>query len=103
MNHIVFAQFNLSVSILHLWYYERTNTELIRRAINQFDWLRAHSNVSVDEKVCFFTKTLLSIIQNFISHETIICDERGLPWIKKKIKKLMLVNNLAFKSYCCSH
>ena len=46
----------------------KANTELIRRDIDQFDWVRALSNVNVDEKVYFFTKTLLNIIQNFIPH-----------------------------------
>ena len=70
-----------------VWYYGRANTELIRRAIDQFNWVRALSNVNVDEKVYFFTKALLSIIQNFIPHETIICDDRDPPWINKEIKK----------------
>ena len=59
-HQIVFAKFNLSIFYpppyeRTVWYYERANTE-------QFDWLRALSNVSVDEKVYFFTKTLLNII-----------------------------------------
>ena len=92
----IFAKFNLSISYPPLyertvWYYERAKTELIKRAIDQFDWLRALSNVNVDEKVYFFTKTLLNmsiiprrmlnmlnIIQNFIPYETIICDDRDL-------------------------
>ena len=32
----------------------------------------------------------------------IICDDRDPPWIITEIKKLMVENNLAFKSYCCS-
>ena len=71
----------------------------MRRAIDQFDWLKAISNVNIGEKVHFFTKTLLNIIQNFIPHETIICDDRDPPWINKEIKKLMTEKNLAFKSY----
>ena len=54
-------------------------------------------------KSFFFTKTLLNIIQNFIPHETIICDDRDPPWINKEINKLMLEKNLAFKSYCYSN
>ena len=34
-------------------------TELIRRVINEFGWIRALSKVSVDEKFCYFTKMLL--------------------------------------------
>ena len=107
-HQIVFAKFNFSIFYpppyeRTVWYYERANTELIRRAIDQFDWVRALSNVNVDEKVYFFTKTLLNIIQNFIPHETIIFDDRDPPWINKEIKKLMLEKNLAFKSYCYSN
>ena len=86
-----------------VWYYEGANTELIRRAIDQFDWLRALSNVNADEKVYFFIKTLLNIIQTFIPHEINICDDRDPPWINKEIKKLMVEKSLAFKSYCCSN
>ena len=105
--HLVFAKFNLSIFYpppyeRTAWYYETANTELIRRAIDQFDWLRVLlSNVSVDEKVYSFTKKLLNTIQSFIPHETIICDDRDLPWIYKEIKKLMFEKNFAFKSYCC--
>ena len=84
-----------------VWYYERANTELIRRAIDQFGCLRALSNVNLDEKVYFFTKTLRNINKNVIPYETIICDDRNSPWKNKEIKKLMIEKNFAFKSYCC--
>ena len=106
-HQIAFAKFNFSIFYpppyeRTVWYYERANTELMRRALDQFDRLRALSNVNVDEKVYFFTETLLNIILNFIPHETIICDDRDPPWINKEIKKLMTEKNLVFKSYCCS-
>ena len=68
---IVFAKFNLSIFYPPsyegtIWYYKRANTQLIRRAINQFDWSRTLSNVNVDEEVQFFIKTLLNKIQNVI-------------------------------------
>ena len=86
-----------------VWYYERENNELIIRVINQFEWLRVLSNINVDEKVYFFTKTLHNMVQNFISHETLICDVRDPPWINKETKKLISEKNRAFKSYCCSN
>ena len=107
-HQIVFVKFNLSIFYpppyeRTVWYYEKANTELISRTIDQFDWLRALSHVDVDEKVYFFTKMLLNIIQNFIPHETIICDDRDPRWTNKEIKKLMTEKNLAFKSCCCSN
>ena len=45
-HQIVFGKFSLSISYPPqyeriVWYYERVNTELIRRTIDHFDWLRA--------------------------------------------------------------
>ena len=88
-HQVVFAEFNLSVLYplsykRTAWFYEKANPELvdadlIGRAINEFDWIRTLSNVSVDEKVFYFTKTLRDIIHNFISLERIICDDRDPP------------------------
>ena len=85
-HQILFAKFNLS-TFYHppdertVWYYKRANTELIKRAIDQFDLLRALFNVNVYEKVYFFTQTLLNTFQNFIPHETIICHDRDTSWV----------------------
>ena len=104
-HQVVFAKFKLS--ILYPSHYERTvsfyekaNPELIRRAINEFDWIRALSNVSTAKKVCYFTETLLNIIHNFIPHERIVCDDRDPPWMNGEIKNLINEKNLAYKSYC---
>ena len=83
-HQIDFAKFNLSIFYpppyeRTVWYYDRANTKLMRRAIDQLGCLRALPNVNLDENVYFFTKTLLNIIQNFIPHETIICDYRDPP------------------------
>ena len=64
------------------------------------DWIRTLSNVSVDEKVCYFTKTLLNIIHNFVSLERIICDGKDPPRINNEIKKLINEKNSASKLYC---
>ena len=71
---------------------EKADPELIQRTINEFVWIRALSNISVDKKVCSFIKTLLNIIPNFIPHETIVCNNRDPPWINNKIKnKLQII------------
>ena len=41
-----------------MWYYKKANTELIKRAIDQFDW-------SSDALM----KTLFNVIQNVIPHK----------------------------------
>ena len=64
-NHqIVFEKFDLSILFPSLcekpvWYCEKADAELIRLAIDKFDWLRAfHANINVNKKVSFFTRPL---------------------------------------------
>ena len=45
-------------------------------AMDRLDWLRALSNVNVDEKGSYFTKLLLNTIHHFIPYEKIVCDGR---------------------------
>ena len=73
-HQVVFEKFKFSILYpphykRTVWFYKKGNAELIGRAINKFDWIRALSNVSVDEKVYYFNETLLNIIHNFIPHE----------------------------------
>ena len=46
-----------------------------------------------------FNETIKNVMSNYIPHETIICDDRDLPWINKDIKQLILDKNHAFRSY----
>ena len=99
-HQVVFAKSNLSILYplpyeRTVWSYEKADPELIRRAFNEFDWTRSLSNVSVDEKVCYFTKTPLNITHDFIQHGRIICDGRDPPWINNEIKKLINEKNPA--------
>ena len=62
-HQVIFVKFNLS--ILHpppcertVWFYEKANPELIRRAIDEFDWTRALSNVSIDKKSFLFRRNV---------------------------------------------
>ena len=54
--------------------------------IDQFLWAMHFTNMDVIGKVIFFNKTIKNIIQNYIPHETIICDGRDSPWINQDIR-----------------
>ena len=79
-HQLVYAKFNLKVTYRHpylqdIWHYKDANIELIRRAIDKFNWTRAFSNASVSEKV---NNTFLYILSNFIRHEILRWhDHRG--------------------------
>ena len=78
---IVFAKFNLHIVypppyLREIWHYREANTELIRRAIKEFNWERAFSLM---KKLIFFNRTILNILSNFIPHETLVCDDKDPP------------------------
>ena len=106
-HQLVYAKFNLQIYYppqyyREVWHYKDADTELIRRAIDGFNWQKAFSNKNVNEKVDTFNKTILNILSNFIPHETITCDDRDPPWFNKKIKSLIYEKNTAFKKFRCN-
>ena len=84
LHQLVFTKFNLSIYYplpyeRTVWYYNSVNADLIRRAIDLFDWDKALRCNDVDKQVAIFSDTLMNIIQNFVRNETIICDNKSLP------------------------
>ena len=103
-HQIIFAKFNLEIVYLppyvrEVWHYKDGNTELIRRAINEFNWQRAFLNTNVNEKVDIFNSTILNILSNLIPHEVLVYDDKEPPWFNKKIRALIQEKNVAFKNY----
>ena len=72
-----------------IFQYSQTNVDHIQQAINLFDWENAFLNTDVDAQVPIFSSTVLNILNNYIPHETKICDNRDPPWITTKIKDLI--------------
>ena len=109
-HQIIYAKFNLNIYYSppyeeEIWHYQKANIEKIRKAIDRFLWAMRFTNIDVNEKVNLFNKTIKNIIKtyilktkNYIPHETIICDDRDLPWINKDIKELIHEKNQDYKS-----
>ena len=67
--------------------YKKANIQNVKKAISNFDYNKAFENLSVDEKVELFDKTLLNIFKNYIPNKKIKCDYRQPPWMSYNIKK----------------
>ena len=52
--------------------------------------------------VYLFNKTIKNILSNYITHESITCDDRDPPWINNKIKQLIQEINNAYRTYILS-
>ena len=61
-----------------VWYYNRANADLTQREIDLFDWEALRFN-DVDKQVTIFSDTFQNMMQNFISNETVISDDRDPP------------------------
>ena len=100
-HHIVFAKFNLQWYYpppypRKIWHSEQANTELIRRAITDFNWDGAFLNTNVNKKDSIFSNAILNILSNFIPHEAIVCDDKDPPWFNRAIKSLIQEKKDAF-------
>ena len=101
---IVFAKLNLNIVhpppyLRKIRHCREANTGLIRLAIKQFNWERAFSNTTVNEKLDIFNRTVLNILRNKILHEIIVCDNKDPPWFNNRIKILSQEKNGTYKVY----
>ena len=69
-----------------VWHYREANTDLIRRAISNFNWEKAFYNTNVNKKVSIFSETILNVLSNYIPHETLTCDDKEPPWFNSRLK-----------------
>ena len=101
--HIVFAKFDLKIYYpppyeRKVWHYQEADAFLIRRAIHEFSWKRAMSNLNVDEQVTVFNRTKSNILKNFIPHESIAYNDKDPPWFNK-IMSLIQEGTLLLKTF----
>ena len=70
-------------------YYQNADSIATKKAITDFYLERAFENLSVEEKVSLFNKTIKNILSNYIPHEIITIDDRDPPWFDKNVKPLI--------------
>ena len=82
----------------HIWHYKHEDVDLISKAIQGFDWDKAFSDKSTDEKASILTKAILNIVSNFIPNEILTSNDRDPPWINNKTKFLIKNKTEYFKN-----
>ena len=65
-----------------------TNTNHIKRAINESPLDRSLANLDTNNKV-YLCKEKINILSNFFPHETITLDDIDPTWINSKVKHLV--------------
>ena len=79
----------------------KTNADLIKRAIKDFDWENKLSLIDINDQVVLFNETIVNIMSNFIPNETITFDDRDPPWFNKNIKNMINYKNAIFNKSIC--
>ena len=69
------------------WHYKHAKVDHIRKAICCFNWERSFANKDANEMVDIFKETISKVLNNYIPHETIICDDQDPPWINNQVKR----------------
>ena len=82
-----------------VWEYKNSNTQLLNRTTETFNWEKLRENKNVNEQLYLFNKTTLNIFHNFIPNKNIICNDKDHPWFNNQIKTLIEKKNHLFKSY----
>ena len=98
-HQIVYAKFNLQIEFSppcsrELLHHKDANTELQKGLHEKINCQKAFLNISVNEKVVIFNKTVLNILSYFVPHETIVCDDKNPLWFNNKIKTLIQAKTL---------
>ena len=98
---IIYAKFNLQVYYPPLyekvvWHNKHANTDHIKKDTRGFNWERSFANKDVNEMVNIFNETMSNVLNNYILHDIIICDDQDHPWINNKVKNAMQEKNQLF-------
>ena len=102
-HQIIYAKFNLKIHYPppythEVWHYKDSNDDLIRRAMNQFNWERTFENKNVDEKGLTFNKAILNIVSDFIIHES--HEKKSQNVQSSPTKTLRIITKLTKESLC---
>ena len=73
-----------------VWHYDKANSDLINRAISDFQWdFHLNTLQNLNSQMKFLNKTILNIITNFVPSSSIMSNINEPKWVTKYIKNLL--------------
>ena len=81
---IIFVKFHLHIKYSPpykrlVWNYKQAVTLFIQRAVNEFDWENAFSNIDINKKVEILKEIIRNIFSNYCSSKNIFCNDNDTP------------------------
>ena len=71
-------------------------TRIIVAAICSFNWERSFANKDVNEMVNIFNEIICDVLNNYIPHEAMTCDDQDPHGLITKLKKLLYKRKISF-------
>ena len=83
-----------------VWHYDKANSDLINRAISDFQWdFHVNKLPNPNSQMKFLNKTILNIITNFVPSSSIMSNIREPKWVTRYIKNLLKKQKKFYKKY----
>ena len=83
-----------------VWHYSRANVRLLRRSIQNFDWINHfRTNSDPNWQAESFTEILLNIISNFVTYNIVKIKPKEPPWITIHLKSMLKKQNRLYRNY----
>ena len=80
-----------------IWHYRKAKTDLIRKAISNFNWGKAFYTTNATKKLYIFHKIILNVLSNYIPHETLTYNDKDPPRFNFRIESLLQDKNKPYK------
>ena len=82
-----------------VWDYKHTETNPIKKSLNQVNWNQVFQNKNVNEQVAILNNIILNIFSNFVPNKILTFDDRDPPWMTEYIKSKIHWNNCIYNQY----
>ena len=101
-HQIVYSRFNLDIYYPPpyqrlIWDYKKTDTKVIRKALDLVNWERLFDNKDINSQVTVLNETILNVFRDYVPNKYITIDDKDPVWMNDLIKSKIKIKNLFFK------
>ena len=82
-----------------VWDYKHTETNPIKKSLNQVNWNQVFQNKNVNEQVAILNNIILNIFSNFVPNKILTFDDGDPPWMIEYIKSKIHWKNCIYNQY----
>ena len=82
-----------------IYNYSIADTGSIKNHMHDINWNLLFQNKTSDEMVSIFTESFQNLIEEYIPHKIVTCNDRDAPWITPNVKCAIIRNKRVYKKW----